>query len=66
MKISELMIHLQSTYKDFGDIEVRASIYDSDWETSVEAEIKSSAVERYIATERGSSEHVLLLNSDEV
>ncbi len=66
MKISELMIHLQETLRDYGDIEVRASIYDSDYDEHIEGEITNSEIESYIATERYGSNHALILNNDNV
>lgn len=66
MRISELMIHLQETLRDYGDIEVRASIYDSDYDEHIEAEITNSEIEGYIATERYGSNHALILNNSEL
>lgn len=65
LNITELMIHLQETLKEYGDMEVRASIYDVDYDEHIEDEITNIEVERYIATERYGSNHALVLNNGE-
>lgn len=66
MRISELIAHLQETMRDYGDIEVKVSIYDSDYDDHIEGEITNSEVESYIATERYGSNHALILNNSEI
>ena len=63
MKISELMIRLQETLRVYGDMEVRACIYDSFHDEAFEDKIIGSEVERYIATQRYENNNVLVLNN---
>lgn len=63
MKISELMIRLQETLRVYGDMEVRACIYDSFYDEAFEDKIIGSEVERYIATQRYENNNVLVLNN---
>ena len=60
------MTHLQETMRDYGDIEVKVSIYDSDYDDHIEGEITNSEVESYIATERYGSNYALILNNSEI
>ncbi|MDB2086596.1 hypothetical protein [Clostridium paraputrificum] len=63
MKISELIIQLQETVRVYGDMEVRACIYDLYYDEAFEDEITDSAVENYIATERYENNKALVLNN---
>ena len=66
MKISEIMIHLQETLKDYGDLDVKMNIYDEDAEETLEADVKNIETEHRITTSRESKNgNILVLNSNE-